>query len=247
MSKPPSLPRVTAQRFDQLLLELQRCNHQASQLLASHSLPGWCRRSLFYFLGYIARADGRVTEADIANAETLIKRLGLNARQRARAIEQFQQGKRAGRPTAYRGLRARLTHRLWPTPTLLVMFCLCHAAQLHGNPSRGRRYRCEDALDQMGLPLELMEDVIASYARHIWPSRAELQPLPTTLEEACRILGVSSREQLDVKKQAYRRRVSECHPDKLPRNASHHERSLAKERLLRYQKAWDIIRRRERR
>ena len=53
----PALPARTEAEFVSLLRELSACGHQASELLVRTRLPGWCRRSLFFFLGYIAKAE----------------------------------------------------------------------------------------------------------------------------------------------------------------------------------------------
>lgn len=238
------LPARIESEFYDLLDELNACGHQASELIARTRLPGWCRRSLFYFLGYIAKAEGRVTNADIGFAEALMKTLKLSQRQRRHAINQFQSGKQVEEPSAWRALRLRLSQWAWPSPALRVVFCLCHASQLHGQPTKSRRYRCEDAIDRMGLPAGLMQEILDSYARKVWITRPELQPLPDSYEKACKLLGVGTREEFIKIKQAYRRRVSECHPDKLDRNLDATEMALAKERLLHYQKAWDLIKRR---
>ncbi|WP_166263421.1 molecular chaperone DjlA [Marinobacter caseinilyticus] len=234
----------TETEFYALLDKLNACNHQAHHLVARGRLPRWCLRSLFYFLGYVAKAEGRVTPADIEFAESLIKSLHLSKRQRRKAIEQFQQGKQASALSFWRALRLRITHRWWPAPALQIVFCLCHASQLLGQPGKPRRYRCEDAIDHMGLPTHILEEVLNSYARKVWIARPELQPLPDTYEQACKLLGVSTREAFEKMKQAYRRRVSECHPDKLDRTLGETELALAKERLLRYQTAWELIKRR---
>lgn len=45
-------------------------------------------------------------------------------------------------------------------------------------------------------------------------------------------------------KRAYRKKVSECHPDKLAQQQiSVRDQNLAKERLLHYQQAWELIKR----
>ncbi|MGP4845106.1 DnaJ domain-containing protein [Marinobacter sp. 1Y8] len=231
--------------FFELLEELNACGHQAHTLLARARLPRWCRRSLFYFLGYIAKAGGRVTETDIRFAESLMKSLNLSQRGRRVAIEHFRVGKQEQALLAMRGLRFRLTHNLAPRPALLVAICLCHATQLHGAPSKARRHRCEDAIDRIGLPIEIVDSVLDSYACKVWITQPELKPAPTSYEQACKLLGVSRQASFSDMKKAYRRRVSECHPDKLGDQLSEKEYATAKERLHRYQLAWELIKRRE--
>jgi DnaJ like chaperone protein len=239
------LPRRMEAEFTSLLGELSACGHQASELMVRTRLPGWCRRSLFFFLGYIAKADGRVTEKDIGFAETLMRALRLSQRQRRKAIQQFQHGKNADAIPRGRALRLRISHRLWPSPSLRVAICLCHAAQLSGRPGKKRRYRCEDAIDQMGLPIGISDDILDSYASKVWITEPETQPQPTTYGQALQLLGVTRRDSRAEVKRAYRKRVSECHPDKLAqRNLSPAELAQAKDRLLRYQQAWELVDRR---
>lgn len=240
-----SLPARMETEFTSLLGELSACGHQASELMARTRLPGWCRRSLFFFLGYIAKSDGRVTQQDIGFAETLMRALRLSQRQRRKAIKQFQNGKNADTIPRTRALRLRISRWLWPSPSLRVAICICHAAQLFGKPAKQRRYRCEDAIDQMGLPTVISDDILDSYASKIWITEPEAQPKPTTYEQALQLLGVTRRNSRADIKRAYRKRVSECHPDKLAQqDLSPAELSRAKERLLKYQHAWELVDRR---
>lgn len=240
----PALPARMEVQFCSLMQELSACSHQATALIERARLPGWCRPTLFFFLGYIAKADGHVTEADIRYAESLITAMGLSKRQRMRAIACFQQGKSADQLPVTRGLAMRLSHRLWPAPALKTAICLCHASQLNGRPGKPRRYRCEDAVDQIGLPMSITEDIFDSYASKVWAPHSETLFKPVSYQQACELLGVTRRDSLDVIKRVYRKRVSECHPDKLAQQqVSDRDRSLAKERLLHYQQAWELIKR----
>ncbi|SFN17525.1 molecular chaperone DjlA [Marinobacter pelagius] len=241
----PTLPSHLQVEFSSLLRELSACGHQAATFVERVRLPGWCRRPLFYFLGYIARSDGRVTEADINYAEGLIRALNLSGRQRQRAIQWFQHGKKAEDLPPLRGLSLRLTRRLWPAPALTVAICLCHAAQIQGPPGKPRRYRCEDAIDQIGLPVGVSDHILESYASKVWVRAADMPSRPETYDQACQLLGVTRRDSLALIKRAYRRKVSECHPDKLSQKGlSPRELAIAKEQLLRYQQAWELIRQR---
>ena len=243
-NRQPALPPRMEAEFSSLMRELSACGHQAPTLIERARLPHWCRHSLFFFLGYIAKADGRVTEADLGYAESLIKAMRLSRRQRGRAIGWFQQGKSAGQLPFIRGLAMRLSRRLWPAPALKTAICLCHASQLNGRPGKPRRYRCEDAIDQIGLPVSISEDIFDSYASKVWTRHSENLSRPTSYQQACELLGVTRRDSLEVIKRAYRKKISECHPDKLAQQqVSDRDRSLAKERLLHYQQAWELIKR----
>ncbi|MFN2360732.1 MAG: DnaJ domain-containing protein [Marinobacter sp.] len=241
-SRDKNLPARMEAEFSELLGELTACGHQANELLVRTRLPYWCRRSLFFFLGYIAKSEGRVTEQDVGFAEALIKALKLSPRQRRKAIGYFRKGKTTGHIPAMTAFGLRLTHRLWPSPAIRVAICLCHAAQLQGRPAKPRRYRCEDAIDQIGLPVRVSDDILESYASKVWITEPEAQPRPSTFEQACQLLGVTRRDSREIIKRAYRKKVSECHPDKLAQqDLSTAEIASAKDRLLRYQQAWELI------
>lgn len=243
----PQLPARMEAQFSNLLQELSACGHQCTTLLDRTRLHWWCRLPLFYFLGYIAKAEGRVSEADIRFAEGLIRALKLSQRQRRRAIHWFQRGKSVAQLPGRRGFTLRLISRLWPAPALVVAICLCHAAQLSGRPGKHRRYRCEDAIDQIGLPVSVSDDIFDSYASKVWIRHAENLAKPTSYEQACELLGVTRRDSLIMIKRAYRKKISGCHPDKLAQQqVSREEQALAKERLLRYQQAWELVKRRHR-
>src|SRR5690606_17660489 len=52
----------------------------------------------FSIMGHLSKADGRVSEQEIAQAEAMMARMQLSAEQRQRAIGQFQRGKQADFP-----------------------------------------------------------------------------------------------------------------------------------------------------
>ncbi|WP_100638036.1 DnaJ domain-containing protein [Marinobacter salexigens] len=244
-SAQPALPPRMEAAFSGLLRKLVASDHQAHTLIGQTSLPRWCQRPMFFFLGYIAKAEGRVSEQDIGFAENLIMALDLSKRQRHRAISSFQKGKSSEALPPLTGATLRLSHRISPAPALKMAICLCHAAQLNGRPGKPRRYRCEDAIDHIGMPFTISEDIFASYASQVWSDLNNVPSMPVNLEEACALLGVTRRDPIASIKRAYRKKVSKWHPDKLAQQQlTPAEHALAKERLLAYQKAWELVRRR---
>ena len=57
-----------------------------------HALQQEFFDTTFIMLGYIAKADGRITESEIAQAESMFAQLRLTPSQRASAIKRFQRG-----------------------------------------------------------------------------------------------------------------------------------------------------------
>ncbi|MGN6741328.1 co-chaperone DjlA [Dyella sp.] len=68
-------------------------NMRYSQRRSAVPEAGGFIRPLFALLGAVAKSDGRVSEAEIAIAERLMTRMGLEAAQRQEAIASFNRGK----------------------------------------------------------------------------------------------------------------------------------------------------------
>jgi len=227
------------------LADLARAGHKADALLKQTGLPRRYRKPVFFFLGHIAKAEGRVTETDIRYAQSLMNALALSTRQRRKAIAQFQQGKNVANLPLHKGLWLRLSARLAPSAAITSAICLCHGAQIHGRPGKARRYRCEDSIARLGLPVTVADELFESYASKAWAQNTPVQERPATYEQACQVLGVTRRDSLTVIKSHYRKKVSACHPDKLAQQQlTASEKALAKDQLLRYQQAWELIKKR---
>jgi DnaJ like chaperone protein len=74
----------------------------------------------FRVMGHIAKADGRVSEQDIAAARALMNALRLNPAQMAEAIEQYTAGKQPG--FSLHGSLAALREAMRPHPQLAQFF-----------------------------------------------------------------------------------------------------------------------------
>lgn len=238
------LPPQTQALLEELLSGFMACRYRPSELVSRYAMGRGARNALFYCLGYLAKADGRVTESDIRFAQHLMTGLALSPRQRRKAIRRFHQG----RDTASLSTLKLASFRLmgpWSRRTSLLMgLCFCHCAQLFGQPDKPRRYRCEDAFYQLGLPLAAMDRMFRLYRQEVWTSAPP--PKPETLQEAHDILGVQAGDSFIHIKRRYRKEVSRYHPDKLGNDLTESEQARARDQLLRLQQAWDVIKRRER-
>ena len=88
-----------------------------------HALQQEFFDTTFIMLGYIAKADGRVTESEIAQAESMFAQLRLTPSQRASAIKRFQRGAEPQFDPEEELLRFRRTASLRPqTSQTLLLF-----------------------------------------------------------------------------------------------------------------------------
>lgn len=239
-----SLPARTHAYLEELLSDFIASRHQPTRMVARHTIGRGARQALFYCLGYVAKADGRVTESDIRYAENLMDSLQLGPAARRKCIRRFHQGRDSSNLSPLRLAWFRLLAPWRQRTNLLIGLCLCHSAQLQGAPQRPRRHRCEDAFHRLGLPLAAIDRIYRVYRDDVWIG--DPLPKPESLQDAYRILGVSTSLSFTDIKRAYRREVSRYHPDKLDRDLTPAEQARARDQLLRLQQAWEVVKRRER-
>jgi len=169
----------------------------------------------FSVMGYIAKADGRVTRDEIQLAEAVMSRLGLDAEMRESAKRLFNEGKSAEFPVdeVVEQFR-RETHR---RTTLMQMFLeiQLQAAYADGVMHPAEREALLRICRQLGIPaaqLERLEEMLrAGFGR----SGAAAAPGRDSLDEAYRLLGVDWSVGDDELRKTYRRLMSQHHPDKL--------------------------------
>lgn len=203
----------------------------------------------FSVMGHIAKADGQVTKAEIDLASKIMDELRLTGEMRKTAINLFQQGKRADFPLdevliQFRKECHRRTH-------LIRMFL---EIQIQAAFADGQFAPAE-------------ESVLFNICQHLGISRIEFQTLKMQfqaqqrfygheqykqqpnrqshseqLNDAYAVLGVSSTApDADIKK-AYRRLISQHHPDKLVAKGLPEEMMvIAKEKTQQIRKAYELI------
>ena len=169
----------------------------------------------FSVMGYIAKADGRVTRDEIQLAEAVMDKLGLNAEMRESAKKLFGEGKAEDFPIdeVMQQFR-RETHR---RTTLMQMFLeiQLQAAYADGVMHPAEREALVRICGHLGIPpaqLDRLEEMLrAGFGRSDYdPATSK-----TSLEDAYHILGVDESVSDAELKKTYRRLMSQHHPDKL--------------------------------
>ena len=166
----------------------------------------------FALMGHIAKADGRVSEAEIAAAEAWMRRLDLNATQRQRAMARFEAGKRADFSVA-RGIgefRAQAGADTRLLRTLLQM--QVSVATADGRLSAASRQALAGVLSRLGLPAALLDAVLGQSGTAGGGRRAG--PSAPRIEQDYAVLGVPASADQAAIKSAYRRLMSRHHPDR---------------------------------
>jgi DnaJ like chaperone protein len=213
-------------------------------------------------MGHIAKADGRVSEQEIASARAVMHALHLNALQVQAAIGYFTEGKQPGFDLD--GVLARLRKSLAPYPELAHFFIEIQLqASLAGNGlSDVPRARLQRIAGMLGVNLSdfarlesflrFRQNMGAAGAAGAGPGAGTADPNAAfgaaaagkeRLAQAYVMLEATVEMSDEQIVKCYRRQMSKHHPDKLKANGlpdSMLER--AKERTQQIQAAYELIR-----
>lgn len=224
--------------------------------------------NLFALLGFVAKMDGQVSEAEIECARQVMRRLHLTATQKEQAIRAFSQGKHEH----FDWVNAAQTikqlsgahHQRW---AYIVMNSQVQMAYADGMIKEVLKPVLQRIATILGLPLlnfnyydaifgwqtfyhrawqQYQEQASgayssssSSYDQHYAPSRKASM----SLSQAYQLLGVSEQTTEAEIKKAYRKLMSKYHPDKLmSKGLSESEMQAATEKVQRFQAAYEVIR-----
>ena len=169
----------------------------------------------FSVMGYIAKADGRVTRDEIQLAEAVMDRLGLGTEMRESAKKLFGEGKANDFPIdEVMQQFKRETHR---RTTLIQMFLeiQLQAAYADGVMHPAEREALVGICGHLGIPVALLdrleEMLLAGFGR----SGYDVASSKTSVVDAYHILGLDESVSDAELKKTYRRLMSQHHPDKL--------------------------------
>ncbi len=201
--------------------------------------------SVFAVMGALCKADGVVSRDEIQMAESMFTRFRLNETQRAKAKAAFNRGK-----APEFDLDAELQHFLRMSgrqPAFLQMFL---QVQVSAVAADGVVHPAEHEMlvriaRGLGLP-ESQVDQLEAMLRGRHGGQAGGGAGPRTsgqeIDDAYKVLGVSPSASDDELKKAYRKLMSENHPDKLAgKGLPESMREMAEERTREISHAYDVI------
>jgi DnaJ like chaperone protein len=204
-------------------------------------------RTTFQVMGHVAKADGRVSEQEIAAARAVMSELRLDASQVRAAIAEFTIGKQASFDL-YAALDA-LARVCGGRPDITRVFVeIQMRAALGGSDlapaARELMRRIAARLGLSGLELAHIEAVLRMRAGAAAGGRGRAAA-PQRLEQAYAVLEVTAAASDDEVAKAYRRQLSRHHPDKLKANGLPESMiEHAKQRTQQIIEAYELIRER---
>lgn len=161
---------------------------------------------LFVWLGHLAKADGRVSESEIAAAERLMQRMALDAEGRKLAIASFQRGRHQRLDAVEEVQRLRRVAAPSREELLELLRALADFARKDGPMTLAERGLLERLAQAMGIPREEYAD------------RAGERPRSSDepdLAQCYALLGIAPNVSDAELTRAWRRLLAQHHPDKL--------------------------------
>lgn len=204
----------------------------------------------FSVMGHIAKADGRVSSAEINLAKRVMDEMRLSGDMRETAINMFQQGKKADFPIhdvleQFRKECHRRTHLI-----RMFMEIQIQAAFADGVLVRAEEMVLHNICAHLHISRFEYEGIKLQFqAQQRFYSHSQQHQRQTTrtqrnaLNDAYDVLGINaSASEAEVKK-SYRRLINQNHPDKLVAKGLPEEMmTLAKEKTQQIRKAYETIR-----
>lgn len=171
----------------------------------------------FSLMGKLCKADGRVSDDEIALARQVMNQMNLSGHQVKAAIALFKEGKKPDFPID--DVLLQLKHEIGHRLSLRRMFI---EIQLYAAYADGVIHPSEHKIllhvcYTLGIPeqeFQLMADAIAGEIHHQRTKYSGRKP-GLGLGDAYAILNVSTDASNDEIKKAYRRLMNQHHPDKL--------------------------------
>ena len=231
--------------------------HMADRFLAGITGVSTTRKTffeaLFSSLGHLSKADGQVTETEIRMVEALMQRMQINGEDRQRAIRYFNRGKEEGfdlEAALHSFLRYSAVRQ---DLRLMFMEIIVEAAFSSGRVSQEEHAVLLRIASALRIPGQLFAAMMqargapvgghgqGSYDRRR-SYRASGRNTTGSMDQAYAQLGLTRKASDGEIKKAYRKLVSQYHPDKLvSRGLPEEMMDIAKTRVREINTAYDQI------
>jgi DnaJ like chaperone protein len=197
--------------------------------------------TVFILMGKLAKADGHISQHEIDHVEDFIKKAGMTSEHRQEAIRLFKQGAEKGfdtKDTIDRFMDA-CGQTLHLRQTLLMYLTVIGLAD--GKLDNAERHVLENIASQIGYSKAEFNRILDSVLNQAQFASHQNDP-KTALADAYKALGVSEQNTDQQIKRAYRKLMSEHHPDKLMGQGVPEDMiKVATEKAKEIQLAYDLI------
>ncbi len=205
-------------------------------------------KTVFTLMGKLAKADGRISEKEIAHMEAFFAQLGVTAEHRKEAIQLFKLG--SDNHYDIEPLLEEFNHECGKSAALkqMLMTYLIGAAIADGNLHHAEMKLLSRISQALGYNEIQLQQLIAMargqdhFSQGQYQQHADYAPTRNSLSAAYQALGVKEKDSDAEIKKAYRRLIREFHPDKLMGQGLPEDMvKKATERSQEIQAAYDLI------
>lgn len=171
--------------------------------------------TLFTLKGVLAKADGVITQTEIDHVEAFIQKTGMTAEHRQQAIQLFKNGAEANFDIST--TMARFREHCGQTANLrqMLMVYLIVMALADGKLDPTERSVLQTISGYLNYPQTEFDQLLNMVLGQAHFAGASWSASPSALEEAYQALGVTAQSADQEIKRAYRKLISQYHPDKL--------------------------------
>lgn len=199
----------------------------------------------FAAMGHLAKCDGQVKNVEIALASQLMDHLKLDAQQKQLAVRLFNEGKNSD--FALDALLQRFYRQCQHRVSVLQIFIEMQLQMAYADSAMNEREL--KLLQRMCKRLSISDVMFTRIDRRVRAEKkAHHQPVnhcsnkPLSLAEAYAMLNIGRKSSPQEIKQAYRRMMNQCHPDKLvARNVSEVEMLEAQDLVQDIKRAYELL------
>ncbi|MBL4821105.1 MAG: co-chaperone DjlA [Gammaproteobacteria bacterium] len=194
----------------------------------------------FAIMGYIAKADGRVTRDEISMADKVMNQMQLNAQQRKVARNLFAQGKSDDFPV--HDVLQQFKKECHRRRNLIQMFMeiVTATAFADGSLSSIEHKLLSGIASDLGYSSRDFEQLMARMSGQM--NFVSQQSREQKLKAAYELLAISANASEQELKKAYRRQMNQHHPDKLVAKGLPEEMmDLATEKTQEIKAAYELI------
>ena len=211
----------------------------------------------FSVMGHIAKSDGRVSPEEISLANRIMDKMAISGEMRVTAVNLFQQGKRADFPL--NDVLAQFYKECHRRNDLIRMFLEIQIQEAFADGSLdskeerlllhicGQLRITQLEYERMKIRVQAQQRFNYQYQyqqqdRYQRQGQQSYRREPSSLQDAYEVLGLKPTATDDEVKKAYRRLMSQNHPDKLVAKGLPEEMmKLAKEKTQKITKAYETI------
>lgn len=197
--------------------------------------------TVFTLLGYVAKADGHISEVEIKLTETYMEKMGLTADHKREAIRLFKVGAESGFDSQQQLNDFMAAAQSSPNLRQMLLVYLLNLAMADGSLDNNEVRVLRDIAQTLGFSRSAFEQLLQMIgAQNSFADNH--QSRANDLELAYQALGVTKDATDSEIKKAYRKLMSQYHPDKLIGQGLPDDMvKAATERSQEIQAAYDVI------